>query len=51
MFKSATIFSAPLAVLEKGRLCLILKCKGNWCKIKTDGYFGWLKKDDLWGNF
>ena len=51
MFKNATIFSAPLVVLEKGRLCLILKCKKDWCKIKTDKYFGWLKKEDLWGNY
>ena len=25
MFKNSTIFSKPLAVLEKGRLCLISK--------------------------
>ena len=51
IFKSNTIFSEPLVVLEKGRLCLISKCKKNWCKIKVDKYLGWVKKKSLWGNF
>ena len=36
MFKNSTIFSKPIAILEKGRLCVILKCNDAWCKIKTD---------------
>ena len=51
MFKKSTVFSSPVAVLEKGRLCLILKCNDEWCKIKTGKYSGWLKKETLWGNF
>tara|TARA_B100000780_G_C20895033_1_gene356187 strand:- start:144 stop:593 length:450 start_codon:yes stop_codon:yes gene_type:complete len=51
VFKNPTIFSTPLVALEKGRLCLISKCNDRWCKIKTDKYFGWIKKDSLWGNF
>jgi len=51
MFKKSTVFSTPVAVLEKGRLCLILKCNDEWCKIKTGKYSGWLKKETLWGNF
>lgn len=50
MFKNSTIFSKPLVVLEKGRLCIILKCKYSWCKIKTGEYSGWVKKEKLWGN-
>ena len=51
MFKNSTVFSTPLAVLEKGRLCLILKCNNEWCKVKADKYSGWIKKENLWGNF
>ena len=51
MFKNSTIFSRPLVALEKGRLCLILKCNYGWCKIKTGEYSGWVKKENLWGNF
>ena len=51
MFKNSTIFSKPLVVLEKGRLCLVLKCNDDWCKVKTGKYSGWVKKDKLWGNF
>jgi len=50
MFKNTTMFSAPLAVLEKGRLCLISKCNDEWCKIETEKYTGWVKKQSLWGN-
>ena len=50
MFRNATIFSKPLAVLKKGRLCLISKCVEDWCKIKTNEYRGWVKKKSLWGN-
>ena len=51
LFKNSTIFSKPEAILEKGRLCLVLKCKDSWCKIKSGKYIGWVKKEDLWGNF
>ena len=49
MFKSPTVYSKPIAILKKGRLTKILKCKENWCKAKSDTYEGWLKKDSLWG--
>ena len=49
MFKSPTIYSKPIAVLKKGRLARIIKCKKTWCKAKSDKYKGWLKKDSLWG--
>ena len=49
IFKNSTIFSKPLAVLEKGRLCLISKCDENFCKIKTGEYKGWVRKQSLWG--
>jgi SH3-like domain-containing protein len=51
MFKNSTMFSRPLAALEKGRLCLVYKCKNDWCKIKVDKYSGWVKKKNLRGNF
>jgi len=51
MFKNPTVFSKPLVILEKGRLCLISKCKNDWCKIKVRKYSGWVKKQSLWGNF
>ena len=50
MFKSSTVFSKPLVVLEKGRLCLVSKCKNYWCKIKVEKFSGWVKKQSLWGN-
>ena len=49
IFKKSSVYSKPIAVLEKGRLCLIKKCKNNWCKIKTGNYIGWVKKQNLKG--
>ena len=49
MFKNPTIYSKPIAVLKKGRLTKIIKCKEIWCKAKSDKYKGWIKKDSLWG--
>ncbi len=49
MFKKPTIYSRPLVILRKGRLSKIIRCKDDWCKVKTSGYKGWLKKESLWG--
>ena len=49
LFKNSTIYSTPVVILEKGRLCLIVKCKKEWCKIKVDKFTGWIKKESLWG--
>ena len=49
LFSSSTIYSNPVAILKKGRLVRINKCKDQWCKIYTGEFKGWLKKKSLWG--
>mgnify|MGYP006131046009 FL=1 len=49
LFKRRTVYSEPLAILKKGRLCKILKCKNEWCKVKIESYTGWVKSESLWG--
>ena len=49
LFNGSTIYSNPIAILKKGRLVKINKCKNNWCKIKTGEFKGWVKKESLWG--
>ena len=49
IFKKSTIYSKPLAKLKRGRLCLIYKCRDQWCKVKVDKYKGWIKKESLKG--
>ena len=49
LFSSSTIYSNPVAVLKKGRLVRIKRCKEAWCKIRTDEFKGWVKKESLWG--
>ena len=49
VFRSSTVYSKPLVVLKKGKLCMVVKCENNWCKIKVDKFTGWIKKSSLWG--
>jgi len=49
MYEKPTIYSKPLAKLERGRLVLIIKCKKKWCKTKSGNFTGWIIKDFLWG--
>ena len=49
LFNGSTIYSNPIAILKKGRLVKINKCKKDWCKIKTGEFKGWVKKESLWG--
>ena len=51
VFKKPSLYSKPLVILEKGKLCLVSKCKNEWCKIKADKYSGWVKKESLWGRY
>jgi SH3-like domain-containing protein len=44
LFNNSTIYSNPVALIKKGRLVKINKCKDNWCKVKTGNFKGWLKK-------
>ena len=49
IFNKPSIYSKPSAVLKKGRLCKVHKCKDEWCKISVEKYKGWVKKKFLWG--
>ena len=49
LFQKSTIFSKPIANIQKGRLLIINKCEKNWCKVETEGFKGWVDKKNLWG--
>ena len=49
LFKKSSNFSKPLAKIKKGRVLIIQKCKGIWCKVKSDDFKGWIKVDNVWG--
>ena len=49
LYKKSTIYSKPIAKLEKGKLVLIKKCKDQWCKVISDEFVGWTLKINLWG--
>ena len=49
LFKKSSFFSKPLAKIKKGRLLVIQKCEGEWCRVKTDDFKGWVDRVNLWG--
>ena len=50
LFNKPSKFSEPLAKIQKGRVLLLEKCEIEWCKVKTDKFRGWVKKDNIWGS-
>ena len=49
MFSGSTIYSNPVALVKKGRLLKIKKCKVEWCKVYSGEFNGWVKRNSLWG--
>ena len=49
LYNRPTIYSKPLVNIDTGRLLLVLKCRDDWCKIKSGKYSGWIIKDGIWG--
>ena len=49
LFSKPTKFSKPIAKIRKGRVLFVQKCNDDWCKIKTNRFKGWIKKEKLWG--
>ena len=50
LFKEPSIFSKPLAKIKKGRVLVVIKCKKDWCKIKSNKNKGWIKTNNIWGS-
>ena len=50
LFRKPSIFSEPLAKIKKGRVLVLDKCDGIWCKVKSEKFKGWIKTNDIWGS-
>ena len=49
LFNKPSIFSKPLAKIQKGRVLLYQKFNNNWYKVESENFSGWIKKDNIWG--
>ena len=49
LFDKPSKFSKPLARIKKGRVLILQKCDGIWCKIKSKNFKGWIKTNNIWG--
>ena len=51
LFAKPTKYSRPVLKIAKGRLLVVKKCKKIWCSVKTENYTGWIKNENVWGDF
>jgi len=49
LFKKPSNFSKPLAKIKEGRILIVQKCNGIWCKVKSENFKGWIKTNNIWG--
>ena len=49
LFNKPSIFSKPLAKIQKGRVLIYQKFDNDWYKVKSENFSGWIKKDNIWG--
>ncbi len=50
LFEKSSNFSNPIARIQKGKVLIIEKCNGIWCKVKTKKFKGWIKIENVWGS-
>jgi len=51
MMSEPSIESRPVAKLASGALGDIKTCDGNWCRISSGGYDGYVDQNMLWGAY
>ena len=49
LFKKPSNYSKPLAIIKSGRILVLKKCDGMWCKVKSENFIGWIKNENIWG--
>ena len=49
LFKKPSNFSKPLAIIKEGRILIVQKCNGIWCKVKSENFKGWIETNNIWG--
>tara|TARA_B100002051_G_C16598410_1_gene566656 strand:+ start:543 stop:986 length:444 start_codon:yes stop_codon:yes gene_type:complete len=49
LFQKPSLFSKPIAKIQKGRLLINKKCKKKWCNVKTSDFEGWVTTESIWG--
>ena len=49
LFRKPSNFSKPIAKIQKGKVLVIQKCIGDWCKIRTGKFKGWINNKKIWG--
>ena len=50
LFQKPSIFSKPIALIERGRVLMLKNCSINWCKISSEKFKGWIQASNNWGS-
>lgn len=49
LYAEPTTDAAPRARLEEGVMARLETCEGEWCRVRTENFRGWIPKAELWG--
>mgnify|MGYP001374075410 FL=1 len=49
LFNKPSKFSKPIANVKKGRVLIVLKFDGDWHKVQSGEFKGWIINSNLWG--
>jgi SH3-like domain-containing protein len=49
LYEKPNAGSSPLARLEPNVLGNVRNCDGNWCRIRGEGFDGYIQQSNLWG--
>jgi SH3-like domain-containing protein len=49
LYRRPDTASEIVARAEPGVVARLLECQGDWCRIETGGYQGWLPRGHVWG--
>jgi len=49
LYSEADASSSAAAHLEPGVIAEASRCNGAWCRIRGEGFEGWIEQERLWG--
>src|SRR5262245_13342515 len=49
LYKTPATTATEVARLQAEVICLVKSCNGDWCRVQTGPYVGWIERAKVWG--
>jgi SH3-like domain-containing protein len=49
LYKTPATSATEVARLQAEVICLVKSCNGDWCRVQTGPYVGWIERAKVWG--